>query len=54
MNVKVNTRYEFPFLLNIKNYTKAHFDDERRDENSEEPLKTLDDEEYDYELEGVT
>jgi len=28
MNVKLNSKYEFPFNMNIKNYTKAYYDDE--------------------------
>lgn len=49
MNVKLNSKYDFPLKMNIKKYTKDYFDDQRRDENSEEPLKTKDDEHYDYE-----
>jgi hypothetical protein len=29
INVKVNGRWEFPFNLNVKKYTKAYFDNER-------------------------
>jgi len=53
-NVKVNSRYEFPFQLNIKKFTKDWFDEERRTEETETPSTLKPDEYYDYDLVGVT
>ena len=51
MNVKVNSRYEFPFNLNLKKYSVQHYEEERIASLPEDqrPKKTEEKSEADYE-----